>query len=77
VEFTAQVLDIDPEDEAEGALELVVLKDGLPVETVPVSAPSTEHAFASSGPGRYRLELRRGEALLAFTNPIYVKPKKR
>lgn len=77
VQFTAQVLDVDAEDEAEGALELVVLKDGAPVETVPVSAPSTSHAFASSGPGRYRVELRRGEALLAFTNPIYVKAKKK
>jgi hypothetical protein len=75
VEFTAQVLDIDPEDEAAGALELVVLKDGEVVETVPVGAPGAEHDFSSSGPGRYRVELRQFDAILALTNPIYVKRK--
>jgi hypothetical protein len=75
VDFTAQVLEIDAGDEAEGALQLVVLKDGEIVETVPVTGPAAEHAFASSGAGRYRVELRRGDAILALTNPIYVKRK--
>jgi hypothetical protein len=77
VEFTAQVLNVEAEDEAPGALELVVLKDGAAVESVPVAVPGVEHAFSSSGPGRYRVELRRGDALLAFSNPIYVERKRR
>jgi hypothetical protein len=77
VDFTAQVLNVDPEDEALGALELVVLKNGVPVESAPVGVPGAEHTFSSSGPGRYRVELRRGAALVAFTNPIYVKRKRK
>jgi len=77
VDFTAQVLNVDPEDVALGALELVVLKNGVPVESAPVGVPGAEHTFSSSGPGRYRVELRRGDALVAFTNPIYVKRKRK
>jgi hypothetical protein len=69
VAFAAQVRNVEAED---GALELVVLKDGEPIETVPVAAPGADHAFVSSGPGRYRLELRREREILVLTNPIYV-----
>jgi hypothetical protein len=55
-----------------------VVKDGAEIDRVPVSLGTTDHAFASSGPGRYRLELRRveqilGEQILVLTSPIYVK----
>lgn len=76
VEFTAQVSNVDPEDVVLGELELVVVKNGADHESFPVPVPGAEHVFASSGAGRYRLELRRGDALLAFSNPIYVKKAK-
>jgi hypothetical protein len=72
VDFSAEVSNVEAED---GALELVVLKDGEPVESVPVAAPGLVHAFSSTGPGRYRIELRRGVEILVLTSPIYVKRK--
>jgi len=68
VDFAAQVLGTEEE-----GLELLVMKDGAEIDRVPVSLGTTDHAFASSGPGRYRLELRRGEEILVLTSPIYVK----
>ena len=68
VDFAAQVLGTE-----EAGLELLVMKDGVEVDRVPVSLGTTDHAFTSSGPGRYRLELRRGEQILVLTSPIYVK----
>jgi hypothetical protein len=68
VAFAAQVLGTE-----ETGLELLVMKDGLEIDRVPVSLGTTDHAFTSSGPGRYRLELRRGEQILVLTSPIYVK----
>jgi hypothetical protein len=70
LELRAQVLGV-PAEEA-GALELLWLKDGAVVAAGPVSAPTSEHALATSGPGRYRIELRRGEEILVLTSPIYV-----
>ena len=71
VAFAAQVVGSEEE-----GLELLVVKDGVEIERVPVSLGTTDHAFASSGPGRYRLEVRRGEQILVLTSPIYVKGKR-
>jgi hypothetical protein len=68
VAFAAQVLGT-----AEAGLDLLVVKDGVEIDRVPVSLGTTDHAFSSSGAGRYRLELRRGEEILVLTSPIYVK----
>jgi hypothetical protein len=72
VDFEARVLNVE---DADGELELVVLKDGQPVESVPVAVPETVHGFASSGPGRYGLELRRGDEILCYSTPIWVARK--
>lgn len=70
LELRAQVLGVPAEDA--GVLELLWLRDGAVVARGPVSAPTSEHALATGGPGRYRLELRRGEEILVLTSPIYL-----
>jgi uncharacterized membrane protein (UPF0127 family) len=70
LELRAQVLGV-PEEEA-AALALVWLEDGAIVATQPVVAPTSDHTLATSGPGRYRIELRRGEEILVLTSPIYL-----
>jgi hypothetical protein len=68
VDFAAQVL-----GSAEVGLELLFFKDGVETGRAPVPLGDSDYAFTSSGPGRYRLELRRGEQILVLTSPIYVK----
>jgi hypothetical protein len=70
-DFTARVMNVPPDGEP---FTLHVVKDGVAIATVPVSFPATTHAFAASGPGRYRLELRRGQFVWALTTPIWVDP---
>jgi hypothetical protein len=72
-ELDAQVLGVEAED---GELELVLVKDGEAVDSIPVGPPGAEHTFASSGPGRYRLDLRRGDDILVITSPIYLERKR-
>lgn len=74
VEFAAEVSNVEAED---GPVDLVVLKDGAVMERVPVAPPGLVHPFSSTGPGRYRVELRRDvqgvDQILVLTSPIYVK----
>jgi hypothetical protein len=68
IDFAAQVIGT-----AELGLELLFVKDGVETGRAPVPLGTSDYAFTSSGPGRYRLELRRGEQILVLTSPIYVK----
>jgi hypothetical protein len=69
VALDAQVLDIVDDI----GLELILVKNGVPVETLDVSAPTFTHTFTATGPGRYRLELRLRTSFEGTTNPIYVR----
>ena len=54
--------------------ELFVVKDGLAGSAVAVPTADFTHAFPDFGPGRYRLELRRGAQVEALTTPIALEP---
>jgi hypothetical protein len=43
-----------------GEWSLVLMKDGVPVETVPFTGDGLSQTFTPSGPGRYSLKVRRG-----------------
>jgi hypothetical protein len=51
---------------------LVVYRDGTPVLTIPIApgAGPTGFSFASLGPGDYRIQVMRGTAIDALSNPI-------
>lgn len=53
---------------------LVLLRDGQPIETVPVSGRRTSHRFRVAGPGEYRIQVMRGDLVDALTNPIRLGP---
>jgi hypothetical protein len=48
----------------------VVLRDGIPLLTVPVTSADFSIDIPISIPGDYRLQLQRGSAIEALTNPI-------
>jgi hypothetical protein len=70
LELRAQVLGVAADGDP---LTLHWLKDGAVVASDPVAAPSSDHALATSGPGRYRLQLQRGDEILALTTPLYLR----
>ena len=49
---------------------LLVLRDGDPVATVPVTSSDFRYERAISGAGDYRLQVMRGDAVRALTTPI-------
>ncbi len=51
-------------------LQLVVLRDGTPIETVPVTGGDFTHQFTASARGHYRLQVQRESTIEALTNPI-------
>ena len=67
-EMTATVLNVPPGAET----TLAVVRDGVTIETVPVTPPGLVHPFTAFGPGRYRLELRGSNFVWALTTPIWV-----
>ncbi|HVF53224.1 MAG TPA: CehA/McbA family metallohydrolase [Actinomycetota bacterium] len=67
--FTVQVLGAAPGPEVR---TLVIMRDGLPYLAVPVTGAEFTYDFRSSGPGDYRLQLQRGSAIEALSNPITV-----
>lgn len=71
--FTARVIGGAPSPELR---MLVVFKDGLPYLTVPVTGDDYTFEFEASEPGSYRLQLQRGTAIEALTNPITLRPPK-
>lgn len=66
-EFTARVMGAMPSPELR---LLVVMKDGYPHLAAPVVSDDFVFTFAGDAPGDYRLQLMRGTALEALTNPI-------
>jgi hypothetical protein len=67
--LTAVVMNVPPG--AQG-FTLDLVKDGSAIETIPVTAPAMSHEFATSGAGRYGLELRDGDVVWARTTPIWI-----
>ncbi|MBA2349226.1 MAG: CehA/McbA family metallohydrolase, partial [Solirubrobacterales bacterium] len=49
---------------------LLVLRDGRPVEAVPVSGADFTHTFTGEAEGDYRVQVLRGTAIDALTTPI-------
>ena len=70
-DLTATVLNVPQDGDP---FTLHVMKDGVDRASVPVTAPTTMHELAGAGPGRYRLELRRGVIVWALTTPIWIDP---
>jgi hypothetical protein len=66
-EFTARVMGAMPSPEVR---LLVVMKDGHPHLAAPVVSDDFVFTFAAESPGDYRLQLMRGTAIEALTNPI-------
>jgi hypothetical protein len=67
--FTARALGV-PTDE--GSYTLHVVRNGVVVASVPLEGPELEYEFFADGPARYRLQLQRGELVIALTSPIYL-----
>jgi hypothetical protein len=55
---------------ASGDAQLIVMRDGRAVESVPVASPDFVHRFTASEPGDYRLQVQEGSAIQSLTNPI-------
>jgi hypothetical protein len=66
--FTARVIGGSSEH------QLLVVKDGQTILTVPVTSNDFTFSFPSVGAGRYRLQLQRGSAIDALCTPIFLKP---
>jgi hypothetical protein len=67
-EFTVRVIG----GVASAPRTLVVLRDGSPIDTVPVTGGGSEftHRFTATRQGDYRVQVMRGTAVDALTNPI-------
>jgi uncharacterized repeat protein (TIGR01451 family) len=77
VDFTARVTGAGPAAPRPGPYVLLVLKDGLPFLAAPVTSDDFTYPFASSGPGRYRIQVMRLSGVAAIedvSSPIYVEP---
>lgn len=53
---------------------LLVMRDGTETESVPVTSDDFVHEFTAEEPGDYRVQLMRGSAIEALTNPITLAP---
>lgn len=72
VSFTARVTGAGPGATRPGAYQLFVLKDGLPMLAAPITSDDFSFPFASTGAGRYRLQVQRDSAIEAVSSPIWV-----
>ncbi|HEX2090502.1 MAG TPA: CehA/McbA family metallohydrolase [Actinomycetota bacterium] len=70
-EATARVLGAAPDPEPR---TLIVMKDGAPWLSYPVISDDFTATFVIDTPGHYRLQLMRGSAFEALTNPITLSP---
>lgn len=66
-QFTARVIGGAPSPQVRS---LIVMRDGAPMNAVPVDSNDFTFTFVASTPGDYRLQLERGSATEALTNPI-------
>jgi hypothetical protein len=72
VRFTARVTGAGPGAVRPGSYMLFVLKDGVPLLSVPVTSDDFSFDFPEVGAGRYRLQLQRESAIEAVSSPIWV-----
>jgi len=70
--FIARVIGAAPSPEVR---TLIVFKDGVPFRTMPVTSNDFVYEFDATGAGDYRLQLQRGTAIEALTNPITLRTK--
>ena len=70
--FVARVMGAAPSPEPR---TLIVLKDGVPIRTMPVTSNDFAYEFDITGAGDYRLQLQRGTAIEALSNPITLRSK--
>ncbi|MEA2420656.1 MAG: hypothetical protein QOE60_2862, partial [Thermoleophilaceae bacterium] len=54
--------------------QLLVVKDGVTIATVPVTSDDFVYRFEGRGPGRWRLQLMRGSLIDTVSTPIWVEP---
>jgi hypothetical protein len=54
--------------------QLLIVKDGVTVATVPVTSDDFVHRFEGKGPGRWRLQLVRGSLIDTVSSPIWIEP---
>jgi hypothetical protein len=71
-DFTARVMGAGPGAPRPGTYTLFVLKDGLPLLSVPITSADFSFPFPSAGPGRYRLQVQRESAIEAVSSPIWI-----
>ena len=50
--------------------QLVVVRSGTPVQTVPVAGDDFVHRFSATEPGHYRVQVQRGSTIESLSNPI-------
>jgi hypothetical protein len=75
--FTAQVIGgISRTLPANGPVELLIVKDGVAIQTVPVTSDDFAYPFAVTEHGRYRLQLQQGPFLQTISSPIYFEPNR-
>jgi len=67
--FTAKVLGGAPDPQVR---TLLVMRNGEEYRSIPVTSDEFTYEFSSDGPGDYRLQLQRGSAIEAVSNPITV-----
>ena len=71
--FTARVLG------GPDGLTLLVVKNGVPMASVPVSGKDFKYEFKATSPGsgsdRYRLQVQRSSAIEAVSTPIWLAPR--
>jgi hypothetical protein len=70
--FTAQVLNAATSTDKR---TLIVLKNGKPLKSFPITKKDTTVTFKSTGAARYGLELMRGGAVEAYSSPILLGAK--
>jgi hypothetical protein len=54
--------------------QLLIVKDGATIATVPVTSDNFVYRFEGKGPGRWRLQLMRDSLIDAVSSPIWVEP---
>ena len=54
--------------------QLLLVKDGGTIATIPVASDDFVHRFAAKGPGRWRVQLMRGSLVDTVSSPIWVEP---
>ena len=53
---------------------LLVVKDGTTVATVPITSADFRYRFDAAGPGRWRLQIMRGQLIDTVSSPIWLTP---